>query len=323
MYSFSFTSLLVFYEAVKAKSLSKAAKKLFMTQPGVSHHVAQLEAQTGNQLLFRQKGKFELTKEGKILFRQAEKFHRAVCDTEDTIQNMRSDGRPVLRIGTTVSYSQILMPSLLGSLQKASPQIMIKLDAGSSQEMLETVLSGKNDICIVANPGVSRKLYAFPIVGEELVLITAKNHPLSGQQTISLGEIADYPFIIREEGSATRRVILTAFAAKNITPWVLIEAKSTDFIKEWVSQGKGVSILIARSVTEEEKKTLNVVRLKNPLYLEITALCLSSRKYSPLTQTFLEHLRKWQHPSPDGYLRLRSKGEIAQHVVGTKPSELN
>ena len=57
MFSYSMNSLIVFYEVVKLRSFSKAADVLFMTQPGVSNHVAQLEAQTGRALLKREKGK--------------------------------------------------------------------------------------------------------------------------------------------------------------------------------------------------------------------------------------------------------------------------
>ncbi|MGZ3653845.1 MAG: LysR substrate-binding domain-containing protein, partial [Bdellovibrionota bacterium] len=88
------------------------------------------------------------------------------------------------------------------------------------------------------------KIQAFPFVREELFLITPKKHPLARKEAVSLGEIRPYPFIIREEGSATRGVVLAAFSKMNIAPSVLMEAKSTEFIKEWVSQGKGVSILI-------------------------------------------------------------------------------
>ena len=74
MLSYSLNSLIVFCEVIKLHSFSKAADALFMTQPGVSNHVAQLEAQAGNRLLIREKGRLKPTKEGKIIFKYAEKI---------------------------------------------------------------------------------------------------------------------------------------------------------------------------------------------------------------------------------------------------------
>src|SRR4030042_6096838 len=204
MYSYSLNSLFVFYEVVQLKSFSKAAEVLCITQPGVSNHISQLEVQTGRHLLKREQGKIELTPEGKIIFKYAERIIRIAEELEKRIKNMHEEVKPHLNIGTTPTYSRTIMPELLGSFQKAFPQVMIKLDTGSSEEMEKTLLPGHNDIVIVANPTLSKKLHAIPFLKEELVLITSKDHILSNKESVSLREIKDYPLILREEGSATR-----------------------------------------------------------------------------------------------------------------------
>ena len=87
MFSYSLNSLIVFYEVVKLDSFSRAADVLFMTQPGVSSHVAQLEAQTGTRLLIRKKGTCKLTKEGKIVFKYAEKIEATARGLETAIEH--------------------------------------------------------------------------------------------------------------------------------------------------------------------------------------------------------------------------------------------
>jgi DNA-binding transcriptional LysR family regulator len=285
-------SLIVFYEVVKLRSFSKAADVLFMTQPGVSNHVAQLEAQAGSPLLKREKGKFDLTKEGRVVFRYAEKIESLASELEQTIRSMHKDLKPLLKIGTTPVYSRLVMPYILSSFQKANPHIMIKLDVGSSEAMMKTVIAMQNDIVLVANARTSKKLFAFPFVSEELVLITSKNHPLARRDSVSLKEIEVYPFIMREEGSATRKVVLNAFESMNIHPSGLIEVKSTEFIKEWVSQGKGISVLVKRAVLNDERKSLQLVALKEPLSLDIVVLFLKSRKNDISIQKFADHLKE-------------------------------
>lgn len=291
MYSYSLNSLSVFYEVVQLKSFSKAAEVLCITQPGVSNHISQLEVQTGRHLLKREQGKIELTPEGKIIFKYAERFVRVAEELEKRIKNMHEEVKPHLNIGTTPTYTRTIMPELLGSFQKAFPQVMIKLDTGSSEEMENTLLSSHNDIVIVANPILSKKLYSIPFLKEELVLITPKDHVLSKKESISLREIKNYPLILREEGSATRKVVLLALKSMRITPSVLIEVKSTEFIKEWVCKGKGISVLIKGSILQDEKQNLKIIPLVPPLLLEISILFLKSMKYNIWIQKFVDHMR--------------------------------
>jgi len=189
----------------------------------------------------------------------------------------------------------MVMPYILSSFQKANPHIMIKLDVGGSEDMVKTVTAMQNDIVLVANARTSKKLFAFPFVSEELVLITSNNHPLARKDSVSLKEIESYPFIMREEGSATRQVVFNAFALMNIQPSGLIEVKSTEFIKEWVSQGKGISVLVKRAILDGEKKFLKVVPLKESLSLHISVLFLKSRKNDISIQKFADHLKELSH----------------------------
>lgn len=298
MFSYSINSLLVFYEVVKAHSFSRAADTLFMTQPGVSNHVSQLEAQVGHPLLKREKGKFQLTKEGRTVFKYAEKIEALAKDLEHVVRNLQKDMKPLLRIGSPPVYSRIVMPYILSSFQKAYPDIMIRLDVGGSDEMVSSVLSMQNDIVIVANTRSSKKLYVLPFLKEDLVLITAKKHPLASKETVFLKEVEPYPFILREEGSGTRKAVLAAFQSMNINPSGLVEVKSTEFIKEWVSQGKGVSVLVKRAVADDELKSLSIVSLKEALSMEISVCFLKSRKNDRAIQKFSEHVKELSQQPP-------------------------
>lgn len=292
MYSYSLVSVLVFYEAARCGSFSKAAEKLAMTQPGVSHHIAQLEVQAGKPLVIRSKSGLELTRDGKRLFRQAERFCQAADRIDGLIRSIRLDLAQDLRIGTTSTYSRLLMPALLSSFQRSNPNVQIHLDTGSSEEMVETLINKRNDVCIVANPKVSRRLHVVPFMREELVLITARNHPLANRGAVDAEEISRYPLILREEGSAARRVVLEGLAEAGVAPSLTMEAKSTAFIKEWVSQGRGISILIKRAIRDEEKERLCVVTLRCPLALETSAVFLKSKRSDPVLQAFLRQLKE-------------------------------
>jgi len=292
MASFSLTSLSVFCEVVRQKSFSRAAEALSMTQPGVSKHIAQLEALAGSVLLLRGKGVLEPTKKGKTVLKYAERIVRLARDLESALKHEEAKGQSVLKIGTTRTYARVMMPYILGAFQRVNPQVMIKLDVGGSEEMEQTLSSSRNDIVIIANPTQRKSLTVFPLLKEELSLITGRGHTLSGRTSVALSEIKDFPLIIREEGSATRRVILSALDRSNIAPAVLIEAKSTEFIKEWVTQGKGVAVLSERALTSEEKTSLTVIPFTSPLSFTMCVVCLKARQQDPWIQRFITLTRE-------------------------------
>ena len=290
MFPYSLNSLIVFSEVVRTGSFSKAADVLVMTQPGISYHFAQLEAQVGCRLLNREEGYFSLTKEGKIVSKYAEKILVLAKELDDHIGAIKKDGEPLLKIGTTPVYSRVMMPAMLGSFQKANPNIRIKLDTGSSGDMASSVVAMENDVVVVGNQKVSNKILALPLLKEDLVLITCNNHPLSKRESVSLKEIEGCPLVIREKGSSTRKIVLSALESMRVKPSHLIHMRSTEFIKQWVSQGKGVSILIRRAVMEDERKYLKVIPLKEKLSLDVSVLFLKSKRSDTSIQKLLHHI---------------------------------
>ncbi|MGD0232498.1 MAG: LysR family transcriptional regulator [Syntrophorhabdales bacterium] len=290
---YSLSSLIVFCYVVKCRSFSKAADLLFMTQPGVSNHIAQLEAQTGLMLIRRDRGRFEVTKEGRAVYRYADRIEKMARELEDRLRAARNGAMPLLRVGTTINYANKIMPYILGGFQRRNPDLRMKLDAGSSNELKKSLLIGQNDVIIVADRRSSNKIQSFPFVREELVLITSKHHPLTAKPAVSLADISAYPFAIREDGSATRSTVLSAFSKMNIAPSVLIEVNSTEFIKEWVAQDKAISILIRRAVgSDEDDGALAVLPLVEPLYLEVSVLFLKSNKHNPSIQRFISYVKE-------------------------------
>ncbi len=293
MFSYSLNSLIVFCEVARQKSFSRAAETLFMTQPGVSNHIAQLEEQVGCILLKRAKGAVELTKEGRAIYKYADRILQKATELEEVIKSSKDNPFPRLRIGTTPVYSSLIMPHIINSFQSAYPQVVVQLDVGSSRELEKKLSQRDKDIVIVANPGITSKFQALSLAKEELVVITPKDHGLSGKDAVTIDDLANYPLILREDGSATRKLVLSSLKAKNINVSVLIEVQSTDFIKEWVLQGRGVSVVIRRAISAREKNSFGVIPFKDPLFLEIAMLCHKSMCHDPWIQRFTRQVKNF------------------------------
>jgi len=287
----SLNSLLVFHEVAKHKSFSKAAEGLFISQPAVTKHVRNLELKVGMGLIQRGRGGFALTDVGKILFKCTQKISFHLMEIENVLGNLQKDHHGLLKIGTTESYSKCLMPKLLSGFQTSFSSIKIALDVGNSEEIEKNLLNYKNDLVLIGVTKVSSKFESVPFLREELVLIVSPTHPLAKRQTVSLKEIERFPLIIRAKGSTTRRILLQAFKDLDIHPSLLIEAGSSEFIKQWVSEGKGISVIVKRTVEDEEKSgIIKIVPLLEKLYLEVAFLYLKEERSTPVIRTFIHYI---------------------------------
>jgi len=287
----SMNSLLVFHEVAKHKSFSKAAEALFISQPAVTKHIRNLELKVGMGLVQRGKGRFVLTDAGKILFKYTQKISSHLMEMENVLGNLQKDHHGLLKIGTTESYSKCLIPKLLSGFQNSFPSIKIALDVGNSEEIEKGLITYRSDLALIGVTKVSSKFEWIPFLREELVLIVSPIHPLGKRQMVSLKELEEYPLIIRAKGSTTRRILLQAFKVLDIYPSLLIEANSSEFIKQWVSEGKGVSVIVKRTVEDEEKRgMIKTVPLLEKLHLDVAFLYLKEERSNPSIKTFVDYI---------------------------------
>jgi DNA-binding transcriptional LysR family regulator len=287
----SLNSLLVFHEVAKHKSFSKAAEGLFISQPAVTKHIRSLESKVRIGLIQRGRGGFSLTEAGKVLFKHTQKISSHLMEIENALGNFQKDHYGLLKIGTTESYSKCLMPRLLSGFQTSFPFIKIALDVGNSEEIEKNLITYRNDLALIGITKVSSKFESIPFLKEELVLIVSPTHSLAKRQAVSLGEIERYPLIISAKGSTTRKILLQAFKELNIYPSLLIEAGSSEFIKQWVSEGKGVSVIVKRIVEEEEKReVIKTVPLMEKIVLEVAFLYLKEERSNPAIKSFVNYI---------------------------------
>jgi len=291
----SLNSFLVFHEVAKHRSFSRAAEELYISQPAVSKHIRELEQKIGIGLIRRGRGGFHLTDAGEILFKHTHKISSHLLEIENALGVLKKDHHGVLKIGTTESYAKCLMPKLLSGFQASHPSIRITLEVGNSEEIEKSLLDYRNDIGLIATVKASSKFELVPFLREELVLIVSPDHPLGKRKAVSLKEIKGYPFIIRAKGSTTRRILFNVFEKFDIHPALLIETGSSEFIKQWVSEGKGVSVIVRRlGEDEEERRMIKMVPLIEKLYLEVAALYLKDERANPVIKAFTRYMENKQ-----------------------------
>jgi DNA-binding transcriptional LysR family regulator len=190
------------------------------------------------------------------------------------------------------------MPALLSGFQNLYPSIKIALDVGSSEEIEKSLIAYRNDVALIGLTKISSKFESIPFLKEELALIVSPSHPIAEEKRVSLKTIKKFPFIIRAKGSTTRKIILKAFQELEIRPPLLIEAGSSEFIKQWVSEGRGISIIVSRIAEEEARRGLiRMVSLDEKLCLQVALIFLKEERNNPVIKTFTnfveERRKEW------------------------------
>jgi DNA-binding transcriptional LysR family regulator len=198
--------------------------------------------------------------------------------------------RGTLQIGTTKNYARYIMPSLLSEFQRRYPRIKVILNEGNSEEMARSVLEMKNELALISQLNLDRKIKSVFFSTVEFVLVASPAHRFSQRQSISLRELNGEPVILREKGSGSRAAILRKFQEYGIWPSVITEASSLDFIVGYVKQNKGVSFMFEPDIKEElEKGTLKIIRVEEGNIIFFTDLIYHTEKsLSPPSQAFLK-----------------------------------
>ena len=290
----NFNQLRTFHYTAKYRSFTVAASTLFVSQPAVTAQIKALEAECSLKLFKRKGRQVHLTEEGKTLYKYTQKIFQYEKEIENIIDDMRELKRGVLRVGSTKTYARYFMPSLLSSFHQDYPHIKLHLDEGSSLDMTNSLLEFKNEVAVIAkateNPGVT----FIPLSQEELVIIVPANHPLTAKRSVSPEELAKEPLIMKETGSGTRKRVSMFFEQHHCTPNALMETSNTEFIKQLVQKGEGISILVKACVDAEieEGKLATVPLLGQRIYLDVSFAHLKDQPLSVPARAFEKVLKK-------------------------------
>ncbi|MGD9078352.1 MAG: LysR substrate-binding domain-containing protein [Desulfobacterales bacterium] len=288
----NFNQFRIFYYAAKNLNFTAAAGELFITQPAVTSQIKSFE-EFCNLKLFKKRGRrLYLTDEGKSLYTYAVKIFKYEKEIENVIDDMRELKRGILSLGTTKAYARYFMPLMISTFHKSYPNIKIQLNEGSSLDMIHSLLNIKIEVAVIARTEDNPEVNFFPFSREEMAVIVSTDHHLRKQKAITFKDLSAEPFIMKEKGSGTRKLVEELFEAEQCTPDILMETSNTEFIKQLVQRGEGVSFVVREAVDAELKdKKLAAVPLKGPtVYLDVSIAWLKDQVLSPPARAFVDTL---------------------------------
>lgn len=285
----------VFCRVVELKSFTLAGKACLLSQPTVSEHIRELESSLNQKLLDRLKHKVKPTPAGKLLYEYACRILKIRLEAIKAIEQYggRLVGRITIGCGTIPGT--YILPKLLAMFRNQYPEIKTTLQIANSQSIAEKIIAEKLDLGVIGAQWKETALDWTEIFTDELNLIVPFKHPWTTKDYVTLDNIITQPFIIREPGSGTRKVIAQFLKTKGLKESDLKEVAqigSSAAVKEAVKEGCGISILSKRAVKDEiECKKLAIIPVKNlKLQRSFYLIQRKNTQLLPIVKIFRDYL---------------------------------
>jgi DNA-binding transcriptional LysR family regulator len=284
-----FEQLKAFVEVARNASFSRAAEKLFRTQPAISAQIRALEEDVGARLFDRAGGRVTLTAGGKLFLEYAEEALQARRNIIRAVAEVARTPRGELVVSANEATYLYILPQVFAQFKRKYPRVSVSIARNKRSRTLEAVLAQEVDFGVTTQPINDPRLTIVPVHQDEMVVITPVGHPLAAKRTMQFAQIAAFPLILPKQGR-TRDAIDQLFARRSLKPEISMELESSELIKRFTAAGVGVGIL-ARSNTMAESAAglLGVVELEDVrIARDLVLVYRKDKSLSRAAQAFIE-----------------------------------
>ncbi|HWR35118.1 MAG TPA: LysR family transcriptional regulator [Clostridia bacterium] len=242
-----FDQLDTFIEVARHLSFSRAAEKRFRTQPAISAQIRALEEEVGARLLDRSGGKVALTAAGKVFLRFTEQTIESRRAILNAVAEMDRVPRGEIVVAANEGTCLHILPEVFAEFKKLYPSVGVSVQRSEHSKVLESIVDNSVDFGVVSMPVSDKRLTTVVIHRDELVIITAAQHPLAKLTTAPLAEIGRYPLLVPKQGR-TRDTIERLFDERHIKPNISMELDSSELMKRFVAAGVGIGFIANSNV---------------------------------------------------------------------------
>ncbi|CAM3143592.1 LysR family transcriptional regulator [Vibrio rarus] len=293
MFKFSLKQIAVFDAVASYESVSIAAKKLSMTQSAVSMSLSQLESVLDRPLFNRQGNRLVLSHWGHWLRPRAKRLLQEGQQIELGLhaQHLISG---TLSLCSSQTAAKHLVPSLISKIDNDFPEMRINMTIENTENVIEALLNYDCDLGIIEGKNTDGRLQQEHWLDDDLVVIASPNHPFSQYKQVTLAQLEQAKWVLREPGAGTRRIFDGAIHGliDNIKVWK--EYESIRVIKALVTNGSYLGCVPYLDVLPELESNKLVV-LPTPqlnMQREISFIWRNDSGESPLRECMLSEARR-------------------------------
>jgi LysR family transcriptional regulator, low CO2-responsive transcriptional regulator len=277
-----------FHLVARLGSFSEAAHQLGISQPAVTQQIRRLERSLGQRLFDRVGRRVRVTDAGRTLDTYAQRIFHLLDAAGDAMDNLTGLRTGHLEVGASRTAGAYYIAELLDRFKRRYPGVRVSLTVGNSETVLAKVLDFRLHAGLIAGPCNEVLLASLPLIRDRVLVILPAGHPLTRKRVIEVQDLRNIPMILREPGSATRRLIERAFGSNGLDIPPAMELESNEAIKSAVADGIGVGLMAHAAVAQEVATGRLVARpLREPLYLDFSLVYHRERTVSPVVAAFL------------------------------------
>ena len=255
-------ALQVFLTVAEERSFSRAAVKLYRTQPAVSISVRKLEEWVGQPLFVRGSRTGQLTEAGILLKAYAERMLNLREEIRRGVDDLRKLRQGELSIGVNESSIHALLP-VLSEYRRKYPKIHVRFHRVFSREIPNEILNYRLDFGVVTYRPLDPNLVAIEFLRDELTLVVPPKHALAKRREVSVKELGDESFVAHIVESPYRQRVMQLFARHRTALRMDVELPTIESIKRFVEMNMGVAIVPRMCVKLElERGTLIELRIR-------------------------------------------------------------
>lgn len=256
-----FKQLQSFVEVINHQSFTKAAERLFISQPTVSAHITQLEEELNKRLITRTTKSISLTPKGKEVYEYATK----ILELKDRmIVSCSVQSKNIVHIGASTIPSAYILPNLLPELGEIMPDTYFSIHQSDSQGIINGLKEGLFDVGMIGMNPNDNEIEAIPFYQDNMIIITPVNEHylnLKFQDNFDIKELFNEPMIMRESGSGSKKtadVFMDKLGIDESKINIIARINDQEAIKNMVASGLGISVISELAVRNflSEKRVL-------------------------------------------------------------------
>ena len=301
---YSLRQIEVFLAIAHHENVSRAAEQLALSQSAASGALKDLESQFDTLLFDRLGKRLKLNQQGRAIQAKAE----ALIAQAKALQNALSQNSELgdLNIGATVTIGNYLLVDLMARYQQQAQNARIQLDIANTESIVRELLNFDIDVGMLEGETQHPELEIHPWRTDNLLCFCAPEHPLAKQSTVSIDELINDHWILREPGSGTRQAFDRAMHGYLSQLHIAFEFDHTEVIKQAVSRRLGIGCLSDIALEED----INHGRL---VALNCPQLDFSRQLYIAI------HRQKFRTASLEHWLNLCGWQEHSFEVIYAPP----
>jgi DNA-binding transcriptional LysR family regulator len=281
--------LTVFQSVASHLSYTRAAADLHLSQPAVSMQIKQLEENLGLPLFEQIGKKIFLTDAGKEMVLYSRNISRQLEEIQEVFAHLQGLESGTLKL-TVPGTANAFVTRFLAEFCHRHPTINFQLDIANRKGLIQRLEQNETDLVIMGTPPEGMGLVGERFMDNPLVAIASPDHTLVRQKSISLDQLVQHAFVVREQGSGTRIAMERFFEEHGIELKQSMEMASNESIKQAVAAGLGLGIVSLHTL-EMELTLKRIAILKAevfPIMRHWYIVYRDGKRLSPVAQAFKE-----------------------------------